>query len=128
MLMPVYITIIAAAVAGVLSGLGVGSAGLFVLYLTLVLHMEQVAAQGVNLLFFLFSAGASLLLHVRERHIPWGLVVFLVICAIPGSMLGTYWVSVVDGALLRRMFGGMLVVSGCMTLFKKQRDERNINH
>ena len=65
------VTLIAAALAAVLSGLGIGSAGLFVLYLTFVAGYSQPEAQALNLLFFLLSAGASLLLHVRRRRIPW---------------------------------------------------------
>ena len=117
--MPIWITITAAAVAGVLSGLGVGSAGLFVLYLTFALHMDQVSAQGINLIFFMLSAGASLLLHMGKRHIPWAVVGLLVVCAIPGSVLGTYLVSVLDRHLIRRLFGSMLIISGSMALFRK---------
>ena len=63
-----------------LSGMGVGSAGLFVLYLTSVAGLPQLQSQGLNLVFFLLSAGASFLYHVRRRHIPWGLVLFLILC------------------------------------------------
>ncbi len=121
-MIPIWITALAAGVAGVLSGLGIGSAGLFVLYLTLVLHMEQVAAQGLNLLFFLASAGVSLLLHVGRRHIPWSVVGLLVISALPGAVLGTYLASVLDSLLIRRMFGAMLVISGSMALFRRSPD------
>ena len=38
-----------------LSGLGVGSGGLLVIYLTLYAGTPQLQAQGVNLVFFLFS-------------------------------------------------------------------------
>lgn len=119
--MPIWITILATAVAGVLSGLGVGSAGLFVLYLTLVLHMDQVPAQGVNLLFFLLSAGTSLFIHIKSRQIPWKLVGFLVACAIPGCILGTYLASWLDSFVVAKLFGGMLLISGCITLFRKSR-------
>ena len=68
----------------VLSGMGVGSAGLFVLYLTAFAGLSQLQAQGLNLVFFLLSAGASFLYHVRRRQIPWGLVAFLILCAVPG--------------------------------------------
>ena len=123
--MPTWITIAAAFVAGALSGLGVGSAGLFVLYLTFALQMDQISAQGVNLVFFLLSAGASLLLHIKKRPIPWVVVGLLVVCAIPGSVLGTYLVSVLDRNLIRRLFGVMLVVSGSMALFRKSKPKES---
>ena len=44
-----------------LSGMGVGSAGLLVTYLALVLGMPQLQAQGLNLLFFLQQYPLNLL-------------------------------------------------------------------
>ena len=114
------VTLIAAALAAVLSGLGIGSAGLFVLYLTFVAGYAQPEAQALNLLFFLLSAGASLLLHVRRRRIPWRVVLFLVVCAIPGAFLGSYLARVMDAAILRRLFGGMLIVTGLSALFHRE--------
>lgn len=116
-----WVTVIATFLAATLSGLGLGSAGLFVLYLTLIAGFGQTEAQGINLLFYLFSAGVSLLLHVRQRRISWRLVRFLVICALPGTLLGTYLAGVLDAALVRRLFGGMLVVSGVPALLERKK-------
>ena len=81
----VLLTLTAAFLSAILSGLGIGSAGIFVLYLTLIAEFSQPEAQALNLLFFLLSAGAALLLHIRERRIPTRVVLFLVVCAIPGA-------------------------------------------
>ena len=114
------VTVIAAFIAAILSGLGVGSAGLFVLYLTLVAGYSQPEAQALNLLFFLLSAGAALLLHIRDRRIPWRVVGFLVVCAIPGALAGSYLVRVLDASIIRKLFGGMLIVTGLPALFAKR--------
>lgn len=121
------VTALAAFLAAILSGLGVGSAGLFVLYLTLWAGFGQAEAQGINLLFYLLSAGASLLLHIHRRRIPWRLVIFLVVCAVPGTLLGTYLVRVLDASLVRRLFGGMLVVTGLPSLLSR-RKKRSAGH
>ncbi len=121
--MSLIVTVVAAFFCAVLSGLGVGSAGLFVLYLTMVAGYPQAEAQGLNLLFFLFSAGASLLLHVRERTIPRRIVLFLMVCAIPGALLGCLLVRVLDASLVRRLFGGMLVLTGLPTLLRRNRSK-----
>ena len=114
------VTVIAAFVAAILSGLGIGSAGLFVLYLTLIAGYSQPEAQAINLLFFLLSAGAALLFHIRERKIPWRVVLFLIACAIPGALVGSYLVRILDATLIRKLFGGMLIVTGLPTLFAKR--------
>lgn len=113
------VTVIAAFLAAILSGLGVGSAGLFVLYLTLMAGYSQPEAQALNLLFFLLSAGAALLLHIRARRIPWRVVVFLIACAVPGALAGSYLVRVLDASVIRKLFGWMLIVTGLPALLAK---------
>lgn len=117
-----FLTLIAAFLSAILSGLGIGSAGIFVLYLTFIAGYAQPEAQALNLLFFLLSAGAALLLHIRERRIPVRVVLFLVACAIPGALMGSYLVRVLDAGLLRKLFGGMLVVTGLPALLSRRRD------
>lgn len=102
-----------------LAGLGVGGGGLFVLYLTLIAGLPQAEAQGINLLFFLCAAGAAFLVNVKRRRFPWKTVVLLAvsgaILAVPGAMLAT----AVKNEILQKCFGGLLVVSGIVSLFRK---------
>ena len=53
----------------ILSGLGVGSGGLFVIWLTMVEGVGSIEARGMNLLFFVFSATSALLFHLIRRRI-----------------------------------------------------------
>ena len=115
------LNIIASFIISVLSGLGVGSGGLFVIWLTLAAGVPQIAAQGLNLLFFLFSAGASLLVHLFKRKILWGAVMLLVAVGIPGSLLGSFIAGFISAALMRKLFGIMLVISGTFILFGKKK-------
>lgn len=111
--------ILAAFLTAILSGLGIGSAGIFVLYLTLVAGYAQPEAQALNLLFFLLSAGTALLLHVRHRRIPWLTVLSLILWALPGAWAGVQLMRVLDAHLLRRFFGAMLVVTSLPALLRK---------
>ncbi len=113
------VTIFAALIAAILSGLGVGSAGLYVLYLTMIAGYGQAEAQGLNLIFFALSGGAALLVHLRDRRIPWRVVGILALCALPGAAVGTGLIRVLDPALLRRLFGGMLIVTGLPVLLRR---------
>ncbi len=102
--------------AALLSGLGIGSGGLLVIYLTLAENYEQITAQGLNLLFFLFSSGAAMLFHVTKRKINYSTVLFLVIFALFGVLIGTLLLKRLGGEAVRRVFGIMLVFSGIVTL------------
>ena len=106
----------AAFLSAALAGLGVGSGGLLVIYLTLVAGIDQHMAQGINLLFFLFSGGAALSVHLTHRRLCPGAILLLTVFGIGGSFLGTALARLLPPLLLRRLFGGMLVFSGLLTL------------
>ena len=111
---------VAAFFVAVLSGLGVGSGGLFVIWLTF-MGVGATQARGMNLLFFVFSASAALVLHLKnKRNIDLGLVMYLAAFALLGTVVGGYVGKGLDGLLLRQIFGGILVLSGCYTLFGKK--------
>lgn len=109
---------IVAFVIAVLSGMGIGSGGFLVLYLTLAERMAQLAAQGINLLFFLFSSGASLLVHMRKRRLFGGAILAMSAMGMLGSPLGSLVAAALPSELLRKLFGGMLILSGMLALRK----------
>ncbi len=109
--------LVAAAIA-VLSGMGVGSGGLLVVYLTLGAGMEQAAAQMLNLFFFLFAAGASTAVNIRRRRIAWGCVALLGAGGVAGALIGTALAAAAEPRLLSILFGGMLTYTGAAGLFR----------
>lgn len=110
---------IAIFVIAALSGLGVGSGGLLVIYLTLIEKTPQLAAQGSNLIFFILAALSSLIFNLRKRRIPYGAVIVMSILGICGSLLGTRFASLLPANILRKIFGFMLVTSGIFALKKR---------
>ena len=108
----------------ILSGIGVGSAGIFTLCLTTLLGYAQTEAQALNLAFFIFSAGVSLIFLRRTRIFPRRMILLLILCALPGTLAGSYLARVLNPAILRRLFGGMLVVTGIVGLVGSARKRR----
>jgi len=103
----------------VLSGLGVGSGGLFVIWLTMIEGLNAISARGYNLLFFVFSAGAALVFHALRKRLRARLVIFMAIFASVGTAIGALVGQHISADLLRKLFGALLVVSGGYTLFTK---------
>jgi uncharacterized membrane protein YfcA len=107
-----------------LAGLGVGSAGLLVTYLVLVEGVAQITAQGLNLLFFLCSSGVALLIHARRTPLFWREVLLMIATGTLGSLLGVQLAGRLPQAVLRRLFGGFLILSGAKGLFRKRKAAR----
>ena len=116
------VTVLIVFVIAVLSGMGVGGGGLFVIYLSLFTSTPQLLAQGINLLFFLFCAGASLTVHLHKRKIYFLAVAVMAGAGILGSLLGSAAAEHIDESILRKIFGTMLVIGGILTLRGKKQE------
>ena len=124
----VFNSIVASVVAfliAVLSGLGVGSGGLFVIWLTAVYGVSSTQARGMNLLFFVFSASAALLLHLINGRADIALILKLAIFSVIGTLGGVWAAQYVSTSLLRQLFGAFLVVSGGYSLFSRLPSRRS---
>lgn len=121
--------IIVSFLIAVLSGMGIGSGGFLVLYLTLAENLPQLTAQGINLLFFLFANASSLFFHMRKRKLFGGVILTMSAMGLLGSPLGSLAAAALPAQLLRKLFGGMLILSGMLALRKnmcrKSRKQKN---
>ena len=117
-----WISMVAAFVLSALSGMGVGGGGLFVIYLVWVTDTPQLTAQGMNLLFFLCSAGAAALIHLRKRTILWWVVALMAGAGVIGALIGTALSTRIDEGILRKIFGSMLIAAGILSLKRREAD------
>lgn len=101
-----------------LSGLGVGSGGLLVVFLTEYREVGQLFAQGVNLIFFIFSSGASTAVNLRARNICYGAVTVMSVGGTVGAIVGALVASALAPDLLRIGFGAMLLIGGIPSFIK----------
>ena len=98
-------------------GLGVGGGGLFIIYLTSYLGLAQIDAQGTNLIFFIISAAASLIIHLRKRKFYPVQVVLIVAFGAIGSYIFSHFSNTVDPDIPRKILGGILVLGGGVSIF-----------
>ena len=111
--------------AGILSAWGIGGGTLLLLLMTLFLNVEQTEAQAINLLYFLPTAGVSLLYHKRNgylnRAVQKKAVPPALLCAAAASLAA----SALDVSLLRKPFGLFLLWAGIRTFFSGAKDKKN---
>lgn len=109
---------------GILSAWGVGGGTLLLLCMALFLGVDQATAQGINLLYFLPTAGMGLIWHrkngllekdVLRQAIPLGTV----------AAIAAAWIATsVDTAVFRKPFGVYLLLTGVMTLFQTKKSDK----
>lgn len=110
---------IAGLAVSILSGLGIGGGGLLVIWLVLYHSTEQLTAQGINLVFFLFSSTAAMVVHLIKRKLNFKLIAYLAVLGALGAYLGSTLSKSVSPEIIRSSFGTLLIFSGVMTLFKR---------
>ena len=114
----IIIDIIASAAVAVLAGMGVGGGGLLVIYLTLLKGMDQLKAQGINLLFFIASALSAVIFNFKKRKPELNRLVKIALPGIAFAILGSLLAKGANPQLIRKCFGGLLVISGISGLLK----------
>ena len=109
-----------ALIIAALSGMGVGGGGLFALYLKYFSDYSQISVQTINLLFFLFASGAALLVHLQKRKIYFAAVGIMILFGSAGSLLGSAIALNIEGSLLSKLFGAMMIAAGVYSFFSKK--------
>lgn len=106
---------------GILSAWGIGGGTLLLLIMTLFLGVDQTQAQGINLLYFLPTAGLSLIEHRKNGYLDRTLLR----AAIPLGTLAAFataWAATaIDITLLRKPFGVFLLWAGGTMLMQKKK-------
>ena len=113
--------LIVGAAAGILSGMGIGGGTLLMLWLLFAAKTDQLAAQGLNLVYFLPTAAAGLISHIRARRIR--LRVFL-LCAgfgLAAAFGGSRLALAIETEWLRRIFGGLLIAAGVVQFIRAKK-------
>lgn len=102
---------------GVLAGLGVGSGGLYLVYLDLFTDTPQREAQGLNLVFFVFALLLSVAVNLMKNRYRNGRLLLSLSVLIPGALLGSYLAGLFPPETLKKGLGLLFVFSGVYTLF-----------
>ena len=111
---------IAAFLSGMAGSMGLGGGSVFLLYLTLFAGVEQGTAQGINLLFFIPSAVIALIIYWKKHLIDWKTALLCSSLGVIGALAGAWLSTVIDGGILGKLFGVLLLIMGIKQLFYKK--------
>ena len=91
------------------------------MYMTAFAGLDQRLAQGINLLYFLPSAAMALPAHWRNGSVVRPVLLPAILAGLVTAGAAAWAATVMDVELLRRCFGGFLIIIGGMELFGKER-------
>lgn len=111
--------IIAAVVSGMAASLGIGGGGILIIYLTLFASMEQLKAQGLNLLFFIPCGIIAIIIHLKNKLIDKEYTLPLICGGVVGALLGNYLATIINTDILGKIFAIFIILIGLRELLIK---------
>ena len=107
-----------------IAGLGVGGGSLLMLWLTIAAGMDYASARTINLLFFLPSAITSTVFHRKQGSVDFKKILPAIICGCITAALFALISARIDTSLIKKLFGGLLILTGLRELFYRPRKAR----
>ena len=120
---PVALTV--STVLGFLAGIGVGGGSLLIMWLTLVVGMVHTSARLLNLLFFLPSAIIASLFRWKQGSLDIKKIFPAVVAGCIAAAAGSYCSTALNLSLLKKLFGGLLILTGIRELMYKSKKKEH---
>ncbi len=117
------ITVLIGFFSGIISGMGVGGGMILIPALTMLSGVSQHTAQSINLFYFIPTALASLIVHIKNKNIEYS-ALSIIITGVVFSALGAFISSKLSADILRILFGIFIFVFGVIEIlgsFKKNK-------
>lgn len=116
--------VLAGIAAGALGGMGMGGGTILIPVLTIFFGVEQKQAQAINLVAFIPMAIASLIVHVKNKRVETKGILWIIIPATVLSLAGSMVAQAINGEILKRIFGGFLLLLSVAQFFSEEINEK----
>ncbi len=111
-------------VGGVLGGMGMGGGTILIPLLSIFYSVGQHTAQAVNLVAFIPMSVVAICIHLKNKLIKCKDLLKVVIPGLIACVFGCYIARGIEGEVLRKIFGGFLVLLSiiqCVITFKSNK-------
>lgn len=110
---------IAGFLGGIPGGMGMGGGTVLIPILIVFLSIAQHDAQTVNLISFIPMAIVVLIFHIKNKLVKYKDLLWIIIPAVLVAVGASLLSSVIEGELLKRIFGGFLIILAGVQFFLK---------
>ena len=123
--------IIIGLIAGIVGGMGMGGGTVLILLLSIFCNVEQHVAQGANVIFFVPTAIAAIIIFIKNKNLRIKVGLPICLWGLVGTTIGAIISSRMNVDVLRKCFGVFLLVIATYqiySLYKRYRKEKNRNN
>ena len=104
---------------GIFASMGLGGGMILIIYLTIFAKVNQVTAQGINLIFFIPIAILSIILHSKNNLIEWKKITPTIVCGTIGVFIGSMIATKINSDILSKLFAIFLIFVGIKEIISK---------
>lgn len=104
--------IIIVLVSGIVSAMGIGGGGIFVIISTMFSLFSQKEAQGYNLIMFILVGISATIGNLKNKNFDKKMFLKVIIPVLLGSLVGIYLASIIDEDKIRKYFYIFMLVIG----------------
>lgn len=119
--MNIFVSILASFFAGVFGAMGLGGGSVLIIYLTVFAGVNQLTAQGINLIFFLPTALVAIFIYSKKRIIKWKNIIPIMVFGAIGTLISSFFVGMLNANFIKIIFGLVIVVYGFYEIFGKDK-------
>lgn len=116
------VALLAGLFSGIIASMGMGGGAVLLIYLTVFASVEQLTAQGTNLIFFIPIGLLSVIIYAKKKQIDFKKTLPLALFGALGSAAGILATRFLDGSFISKIFAGFLIILGIIEIFKKDKN------
>ena len=119
------LSIIFGLISGIVTGLGMGGGTVLILLLSLFMGVEQHIAQATNLVFFVPTALAAIVMNLRQKNVDIKLAINISFFGIIGAIIGAIISNNINSENLRKYFAIFILIIALHEVYELYKEYKN---
>ena len=119
------LSIIFGLISGIVTGLGMGGGTVLILLLSLFMGVEQHIAQATNLVFFVHTALAAIVMNLRQKNVDIKLAINISFFGIIGAIIGAIISNNINSENLRKYFAIFILIIALHEVYELYKEYKN---
>ena len=112
-------------VSGILTGMGMGGGALLILLLSSFLGVDQHVAQATNLIFFIPTSIAAIIINLKQKNIKYNTAYTVILFGIIGAVLGSLISNKLPSKDLKKYFAIFILIIAIHEIYDLYKEYRN---
>lgn len=112
-------------IAGIVTGLGMGGGTILILLLSLFMDMEQHVAQATNLVFFIPTSLAAIIINLKQKNVDLKVAMLISFFGMIGAIIGAVISENITSEKLRKYFAIFILLIAFHEVYKLYKEYKN---